>query len=444
MRDKGKVQNFLREKGDFAMKQKKFEELELRDDFMFGKVMQNKAICKKTLEILLGIEIEDIEYPETQKAIAITCQGKSVRLDVYVEDDKQVVYNAEMQQKGNNDNVDQLPKRSRYYQGMIDLNLIEKGLAYTTLNKSYIVFICTFDPFGMGKHRYTFQNLCRENTNLVLEDGTIKIFFNTKGNMEDASGELKEFLKYIETNQPEGVFTKEIDREVARTKCNEKWRREYMKEVLQYFDIKEEGKQEGKQEVNRLIQLLAKQNRMEDIVRSAQDEEYQKRLLEEFHICEKKNFGDHYMRFEYTDGCDQNFISLCHLLDDYLNKLAGGEENRAEYIQYNKLDDIHDVIVAYDGDIPVGSAAYKKYDDECAEVKRVFIKKEYRGQGISKKIMELLEGSAKEKGYLYFLLESGEPLEEAMGLYRAIGYQVIPNYGPYVNMPDSVCMKKKL
>lgn len=96
-------------------------------------------------------------------------------------------------------------------------------------------------------------------------------------------------LKFCSAVQPEGVFTKEIDREVARTKCNEKWRREYMKEVLQYFDIKEEGRQKGKQEINRLIQLLADQNRMEDIVRSAQDEEYQKRLLEEFHICEREN-----------------------------------------------------------------------------------------------------------------------------------------------------------
>lgn len=110
------------------MNQKKFEELELKDDFIFGKVMQNKEICKKTLEILLGIEIEEIAYPERQKAIEIT------------------------------------------YQGLIDLNLIEKGATYDKLNKSYVIFICTFDPFGMGKYQYTFQNLCRENTELALED----------------------------------------------------------------------------------------------------------------------------------------------------------------------------------------------------------------------------------------------------------------------------------
>lgn len=150
------------------------------------------------------------------------------------------------------------------------------------------------------------------------------------------------------------------------------------------------------------------------------------------------------MRFVYTDGANSDFIELCHGLDNFLNKLVGGEENRKEYIPYNRIDDIHDVIVAYDGDIPVGSASFKKYDDECAEVKRVFIKQEYRGRGISSKLMELLENAAREQGYRYLILESGEPLVAAMALYRKIGYKVIPNYGRYKDMPDSVCMKKKL
>lgn len=150
------------------------------------------------------------------------------------------------------------------------------------------------------------------------------------------------------------------------------------------------------------------------------------------------------MRFEYTDGNNKDFIELCHGLDDFLNELVGGEENRAEYILYNQLDDIHDVIIAYDDDIPVGSASFKKYDDECAEVKRVFIKQEYRGKGISNTLMELLENAARKQGYHYLILESGEPLVAAMALYRKIGYKVIPNYGQYKDMPDSICMRKEL
>lgn len=230
------------------MNQKKFEELELRDDFMFGKVMKNKEVCKRTLEILLGIEIEDIDYPEAQKEINITYQGKSVRLDVYVADDRRNVYNAEMQQKDDKASVEQLPKRSRYYQGMLDLNLIEKGLSYTALSKSYVIFICTFDPFERGLYQYTFQHQCKEDQRLVLEDGTAILFFNTKGNMKNAPEELRSFLQYIETKQPESAFTQMLDREVELTKSNEKWRREYMKELLLEFDLKEEGRREGKRE----------------------------------------------------------------------------------------------------------------------------------------------------------------------------------------------------
>ncbi len=113
------------------------------------------------------------------------------------------------------------------------------------------------------------------------------------------------------------------------------------------------------------------------------------------------------MRYLYTDGRNPDFIELCHGLDDFLNELVGGEEKRAEYIQYNQLEDIHDVIVAYDDAVPVGSAGFKKYDDECAEVKRVFVKQEYRGKGISNKLMELLEDAAREQGYRYLILESG-------------------------------------
>ncbi|MCI9642925.1 MAG: GNAT family N-acetyltransferase [Eubacterium sp.] len=150
------------------------------------------------------------------------------------------------------------------------------------------------------------------------------------------------------------------------------------------------------------------------------------------------------MEYVYTDGSNVGFIKLCHGLDDFLNEIVGGEENRAEYIPYNTLYNIHNVIVAYDNDIPIGCAAFKKYDAECAEVKRVFIKQEYRGRGISNKLMELLEEYARKEGYLYFILESGEPLVAAMSLYRKIGYKVIANYGQYKDMPDSICMKKKL
>lgn len=150
------------------------------------------------------------------------------------------------------------------------------------------------------------------------------------------------------------------------------------------------------------------------------------------------------MRYEFVDGSNKDFILLSSMLDSYLNNLAGGEENRAEYIPYNQPDDIECVVLVYNGDSPIGCAGFKKYDNESAEVKRVFIKNGYRGKGLSRRLMNFLEDKAKEKGYRSLILETGEPLIEAMGLYSSIGYNVIPNYGQYVNMSDSICMMKKL
>lgn len=102
------------------------------------------------------------------------------------------------------------------------------------------------------------------------------------------------------------------------------------------------------------------------------------------------------MRFVFTDGNNADFVALCHGLDDFLNEIAGGEENRAEYILHNSLEGIHDVVIAYDGDVPVGCVSFKRYNEECAEVKRVFVRPEYRGVGVSKTLMKLLEDAARE------------------------------------------------
>ncbi len=150
------------------------------------------------------------------------------------------------------------------------------------------------------------------------------------------------------------------------------------------------------------------------------------------------------MKFIYTDGCNQDFIELCHLLDNYLNEIAGGEKNRSHYIQYNTLEDIHDVVLVYNDNLPVGCASFKFYENGVAEIKRVFIKKEFRGKGISKQLMYLLEKRAIEKGFYRLILESGAPLVEAMGLYNQLGYFIIENYGQYKSLEESICMQKNL
>jgi len=150
------------------------------------------------------------------------------------------------------------------------------------------------------------------------------------------------------------------------------------------------------------------------------------------------------MEIIYTDGSNPDFIMLCHMLDDYLNQIVGCEEDRLQYIKYNTLEDIHDVIIAYDDNIPIGCASFKLYKNDIAEVKRVFVKEEYRGKGISKELLQHVESSAKEKRYKKLILETGAPLVEAMSLYKKLGYTTIDNYGQYKCMKDSICMSKTL
>ncbi len=101
----------------------KWESLDISNDFLFGKVMQNPDLCKELLRrILPDLNIERIEYPELQKSIKEGAESKGVRLDVYIEDDKNIVYNVEMQASDSKE----LPKRSRYYQGMVDLQLLDR------------------------------------------------------------------------------------------------------------------------------------------------------------------------------------------------------------------------------------------------------------------------------------------------------------------------------
>lgn len=186
--------------------------------------MQNPRKCKSLLECILGIKIRKIKYPELEKTIDKAIGAKSVRLDVYVEDEFDTIYNIEIQAT----NRKNLPKRSRYYQGIIDINIIDKGDDYKKLKKSYVIFICDYDEFGKGRHIYTFENMCLEEPGLRLGDDTVKIILNTKGTMDDVGEDVKELLHYIAGQEPKSELTRSLDAEVSRVKSSRKWRRKFM------------------------------------------------------------------------------------------------------------------------------------------------------------------------------------------------------------------------
>ena len=222
-------------------KEELWENLKIYNDFIFAKVMRNPKLCKGLLERLLDIQIDHVEYPEEQKVIDIAKDSKSIRLDVYLKDNKGTVYNVEIQTTGNKN----LPKRTRYYAGMIDLNEIEKGADYKSLPQNFVIFICTFDTFGKGRWRYTFKNVCIEDKKLLLNDGTVKIFFNTTGTKGKISKEAKNILKFIEKDTAEDNFTEELAQEVIKIKENKEWQVEYMTLMMREREKYNEGLAKG-------------------------------------------------------------------------------------------------------------------------------------------------------------------------------------------------------
>ncbi len=224
---------------------KDYSNLSFADDFIFCKILTSKPeLCKELLSIILKKDVKKITFPEGQKSIKKTKDGKGVRLDVYVEDEN-TSYDIEMQTT-----IDKnLPKRARYYQGMIDSELLKKGKDYKELKASYVIFICLSDPFNKNASVYTMQNRCDEFNDLCLEDETYKIFLNANGNSENVSEDMKKFLKYVATGQVSGRFTEALDKEVQKAKNKEEWRAEYMTLEMKYKEKFDEGKIEGKVEV---------------------------------------------------------------------------------------------------------------------------------------------------------------------------------------------------
>lgn len=205
---------------------------------MFGAVMSDPKCCKPLLEFILGIKIERIEYPELQKTIDKQYDSKSIRLDVYVADDEGTVYNIEIQTTRKKN----LPKRLRYYGDLIDLNTIDKGEDYSHLKKSFVIFICTFDPFGEDRYIYTFENCCLEDTNIHLNDGTTKIVLNTEGKAGDISEELKDTLRFMAGDAPKCEYAKGLAKAVDEIKESKEWEREYMNLALSYKEHEKFGK----------------------------------------------------------------------------------------------------------------------------------------------------------------------------------------------------------
>lgn len=239
---------------------KKFNELTFSDDFMFGKVLTtNKELCKELLELILGEKINRIEFVEEQRTLKQTYPSKGIRLDVYVKDDKNVAYDVEMQTTYSSD----LPKRIRFYQGMIDLDLIESGDEYSNLKRSYIIFICLSDPFKKGLPVYVFTKTCKQDRSIELNDEATTVVINVSGSRKGLSPNMAAFLDFVQNQKVSDDFTQRLSDEVSNVRSCKKWSVEYMHVSAMLADARRDGIEQGvkqgvKQSIAKNVRRLLK------------------------------------------------------------------------------------------------------------------------------------------------------------------------------------------
>jgi len=140
-----------------------------------------------------------------------------------------------------------------------------------------------------------------------------------------------------------------------------------------------------------------------------------------------------------TNSDDIDFKYLTNLFDEYLVLIDGDEKDF--FAQFNQIY-IKNVVICYKNKIAVGCGAFKEYEPDVAELKRMFVKPEYRGKGIASKILNELELWAKEENYTTCILETSNKLENAILLYKNFGFEITDNYGQYIGVESSICMKK--
>mgnify|MGYP002624622283 CR=1 FL=1 len=232
-------------KNNHAQKIEKWENLTFANNFLFCKILESEPeLCKQLLELLLHVEIDHLELPQSEHTLKETLDSKSVRFDVYTKGDNKI-FDIEIQTT----NRKNLPKRSRYYQSIIDMSNLNAGVDYDELKDTYIIFICMNDIFHKGLPVYTFENICCENKTTKLNDRAFKLFFNASDYDKLLSVEEKSFFKFLKGGNAETDFTKELESKIVVAKKNAEWRMQYMtweqtlkeEHKLAYNDGFEEG-----------------------------------------------------------------------------------------------------------------------------------------------------------------------------------------------------------
>ena len=235
----------------------------LENNFMFTTVMKNKKACIKLMETIFGDEhrIADIRYarhPEAEKSILSDPMRRGVRLDVYFDDGK-TVYDIELQRTS----ITDLAQRARLYSSSMDVAMLDKGEGFGSMRTSYVIFLCTFDPFSKDEKVYRFSTMCEDVQGLPLGDGRCIMFLNTRGSVGELGADMDAFFEYLnggiesigKGRDSGNEFVERLDECVLDINGDEDWRQGYMKYELNLIEKYKEGEANERNRMVRAIHL---------------------------------------------------------------------------------------------------------------------------------------------------------------------------------------------
>ncbi len=242
-----------------------WEDLTFANNFLFCKILESDPeLCRRILEMLLHIKIDHLEQPQSERTMLETLDSKSVRFDVYVKDETRV-FDIEIQTTNNKN----LPKRARYYQSVIDLDNLSQGENYNRLKDSYVIFLCLDSPFKKKRPVYFFENICRDDSSIKLNDRAFKLFFNAGEYAKMEEDEEKNFFKFLAGQKAESKLTKSIEEKVNFAKKDMVWRKQYMTWQQTIDEEKELAFEEGQADkaIEAAENLLKEGDSLEKIAR---------------------------------------------------------------------------------------------------------------------------------------------------------------------------------
>lgn len=216
----------------------------ITDNYMFSTVFRDADLCRELLELILDVPIDHVEYINREQYLQPDPTARGIRMDVFLRDEAGTVFDLEMQ----NFNEGNLLKRSRYYLSANDSDCIAPGVSFEHMVDSYVVFVCSFDPFGRGLPLYTVLPHCRED-GVEMPDGATRVFVNATAADKCENPRLGAFLSYLSGDTMTGdEFTRRVDDAVHKVRLVPEWRSSRMRLDMYLAEEKARGREEGRAE----------------------------------------------------------------------------------------------------------------------------------------------------------------------------------------------------